>query len=65
MLFTCNVEFSMEGNASSLGNVLTLCCLLYTVSVIQHETTQNKLRANDKSSSIPAQMKPRVHQCCL
>jgi hypothetical protein len=54
----------MEDNAISSGNVLTLCRLLYMVSAIQLETAQNKLRANDKSSSILAQLKPRVRQCC-
>jgi hypothetical protein len=62
--FICNVELSMEDNAISSGNVLTLCRLLYMVSAIQLETTQNMLRTNDKSSSILAQLKPRVRQCC-
>jgi hypothetical protein len=54
----------MEDNAISSGNVLILCRLLHMVSAIQLETAQNKLRANDKSSSILAQLRPRVRQCC-
>jgi hypothetical protein len=42
----------MEDNASSSGNVLALCRLLYMVDIIQLETAQKKLRANDKSSWI-------------